>query len=55
MRFDRVFDPFMPILGIMSKLTYRLGFHIRLHFAWPYDRFILTLGMNPFHLVTEPS
>ena len=50
--FDHVFDPFVHILGIMSKLAYRLGFHIRLHFAWPYDYFILTLGTNPFHLVT---
>ena len=25
-RFDRCVDPFMLILGIMSKLAYRLGF-----------------------------
>ena len=53
--FDCGFDPFIPITGIMSKLEYRLGIHICLHFAWTYDCFILTLGMNPFYLVTEPS
>ena len=53
--FDRVFDLFLPLTGIMSELAYRLGFHIRLHFAWPYDRFIFTLGTNPFHDITENS
>ena len=45
----------MSITSIMSKLAYSLGFHIRLNFARPYDRFILNLGMNPFHDVIEPS
>ena len=26
-----------------------------MHCAWPYDHFIITLGMNPFYLVTKPS
>ena len=51
----RGFNPFVPIIGIMSKLAYRLGFHIHFHFAWPYDCFILTLGTNPFHGIMEPS
>ena len=54
-RFDWVFDLFVPIIGIMSELEYRLGFHIRRHFAWPYDRFTLTLGLNMFSDITETS
>ena len=42
-------------LCITYELAYRLGFHILLHFSWPYDCFILTLGANPFHGITEPS
>ena len=53
--FDRVFDLFLPIIGIISELAYRLWFHIYLNFVWPYDHFILTLGTNPFHDIMKPS
>ena len=35
------------------KLAYRLGLHIRLHDALPYDNFTLTLGTKPLRDVTE--
>ena len=40
LQFDHVFDPFVPISGIMSKLAYRLGFEIHLFFTYPYDHFM---------------
>ena len=33
------------------ELAYRLGLHIYLHYALPYDHFTLTLGMNPLRHV----
>ena len=37
------------------ELAYKLGLHIRLHYALPYDHFTLTLGTNPLRDVTKPS